>query len=305
MINTKNGTKVFPLIFGGAGIGSYTDKLFFGESISNSRAQSVVKKALELGLNGIDTSPFYGNSEEKIGHVIEDFKNRDALLLSTKVGTHPTMKGYSANLVYRSVENSLKKLKTDYLDIVHIHDPSSFDLETALHKDGAVQALLDLKKQGVVRYLGLGVRSFELHKKFALSGFSDIQMPYLDYNLIQQSAADLLLFLNKKQIAVMMGSSLAMGLLSGVNPVDLNISHYKVEQEISMERSQKIYDWCSSKKIDIKALNFAFLQANETINFIVAGATTEGQVEDLVAAYKSRPNTADLEGFKKEFLQTT
>ena len=85
------------------------------------------------------------------------------------------------------MENSLKLLGTDYLDSVLIHDPE--DIEVPLAKDHALEELLRLKEQGIVRHVGLGVRDHAFHRRAMATGHIDIVLTYLDYTLIEQSAA--------------------------------------------------------------------------------------------------------------------
>src|ERR1051325_2144609 len=151
MLFTLSNVPAFPLALGGAGLGSDRDTVFFGGPVSEQEAVATVLWALDNGINLIDTSPFYGSSEKRVGIAIKAFGKRESFILSTKVGTHPLHKGYTAEIFRRSIESSLKTLQTDHLDIVHIHDPSENDLETALGKNGGIETLLRLKEQGVIR----------------------------------------------------------------------------------------------------------------------------------------------------------
>ncbi|HIE26737.1 TPA: aldo/keto reductase [Candidatus Poribacteria bacterium] len=135
----RTNVMVNPFGLGGAG---------FGKSNSDEEVIEAIHQAIELGIDYIDTSPLYGESERRIGFGLEGGW-RDKVFLATKTGTGVIPKNYTADWTYRSVERSLKLLKTDMLDLVQIHDPD--DLESALAPDGALSALKDLKEQGVIR----------------------------------------------------------------------------------------------------------------------------------------------------------
>jgi len=136
---------------------------FGGEKSSDEETIAGTRRAIELGIDYVDTSPLYGESERRIGLALADGW-RDRVYLQTKTGTHPTQRGdYSAAATRWSVENSLKLLGTDYLDSVLIHDPE--DIEVPLAKDHALEELLRLKEQGIVRHVGLGVRDHALHRR--------------------------------------------------------------------------------------------------------------------------------------------
>ncbi len=114
---------------GGARIG--------GNDVSDVEAVEAVRRAITLGINYLDTSPLYGESERRIGLALADGW-REKIYLATKTCTHPKWRGdYSASGTRRSVENSLSLLGTDYLDVCLAHDPSNMD--PVIAKDGALE----------------------------------------------------------------------------------------------------------------------------------------------------------------------
>ena len=285
MLFTLSKAPAFPLALGGAGLGSDDKTVFFNGPVNEQGAVATVLWAMDNGINLIDTSPFYGSSEKRIGIAVKEFGKRDSLLLSTKVGTHPVHRGYTAERFQRSIESSLKTLQTDRLDIVHIHDSSENDLRVALGKSGGMETLLRLKEQGVIRYIGLGVRDHGLHRQFIDSGYADIILPYLDHNLLRQTATPLLQKASEKNIAVMMGSPLCMGLLSGRDPRTVLNKHFDVTHEVPLQKAVSMYEWCKAKEIDIKKLNFQFMRSNKAITAIVTGATSLAECKENLQAF--------------------
>src|SRR5688572_15423857 len=114
-----------------------------------------IKAALDKGINFIDTADTYskGQSEEIVGRALKDFAKRDEVVLATKVcrpmGPGPNNKGLSRKHIMESIDKSLKRLGTDYVDLYIIH---RFDAETPI--DETIQALHDVVKAGKVLYLG-------------------------------------------------------------------------------------------------------------------------------------------------------
>jgi predicted aldo/keto reductase-like oxidoreductase len=104
-------------------------------------------EAIDRGITYIDTARIYGNAEEILGHLIP--KRRDKLFVVTKVSTH------NAVDAERSVGESLRRLKTDHLDLVHIHSIGSKNIERVLAKDGVLEYLLRQKKTGKIRFIGI------------------------------------------------------------------------------------------------------------------------------------------------------
>ena len=146
----RTGLWLPPLAVGGAGIGG-----IYGE-VSDGEAVGCVNAALECGLNYFDTAPAYGHSERRLGLALRGVP-RDSYMLATKCGTHPQRRqDYSRDATLWSVENSLRTLGTDYVDLLFVHDPS--DMEPILAPGGALDALEELKGQGVIGFIGLGQR---------------------------------------------------------------------------------------------------------------------------------------------------
>ncbi len=115
-----------------------------------------LKRALELGINFIDTADMYslGVSEEIVGRAVRDFgPGRDRVVIATKVfspmGDDPNLRGLSRKHIMHSIDNSLRRLQTDYVDLYQIH---RFDYTTPI--DETIAALDDLLRAGKVRYVG-------------------------------------------------------------------------------------------------------------------------------------------------------
>ncbi|MDW7739683.1 MAG: aldo/keto reductase [Bacillota bacterium] len=126
-----------------------------GESILEQtghaeEAEKIINRAIDLGVNYIDTAPTYGagGSEKNIGRVMAYRRNK--VFLATKTGD----RSYDGTM--RKLERSLKKLRTDYLDLYQLHDmQNEDDLKRAFSNDGALKALEKLREQKVVRFIGI------------------------------------------------------------------------------------------------------------------------------------------------------
>jgi aryl-alcohol dehydrogenase-like predicted oxidoreductase len=148
----------------------------FGRTISQAEADAVLNALLDAGVNFIDTSPDYGPSEEMVGRAVAH--RRQDYVLASKCGcpvaVGPGQQGHvftPANIV-AGVERSLRRLQTDHLDIVQFHGSPS---RSALDEHGAVEALLDLKRAGKVRFIGMSGTLPNLPEQIALGVF---EIPY-------------------------------------------------------------------------------------------------------------------------------
>jgi aryl-alcohol dehydrogenase-like predicted oxidoreductase len=154
-----------------------------GPAIDDEQAGAVLKAVLDAGINYIDTSPDYGNSEELIGRFIAN--RRADYFLASKcgclVGATPAPPGernphvFTAENVRAGVEQSLRRLNTDYLDVVQFHaSPSRQQLEA----DGGLEALLALQREGKVRFIGMSGTLPNLTEQIAMGVFDVFQIPY-------------------------------------------------------------------------------------------------------------------------------
>jgi len=245
-----------------------------------------VRCAIELGINYIDTSPAYGDSERKLGLALEGGW-RDKIYLETKAGSHPQRRGYTAEDIRWSVNNSFKMLKTDYLDAVLIHDPGN--IEIPLAPGNGLDELLKMKDEGIIGFVGLGVRSHNFHKRAIETGNIDIILTYLDYTLLDQSAGETTIPLAKKHdTGIILASVLSMDKLTGIEPKNDPEAH-------------KMWEWCNKRGISVRDLAIQFCLGVSMDGIVMPGPGTKKHVEE---AYQSA--TADIpkeiwQDFKAEF----
>lgn len=256
---------------GGARIG--------GNDVTDEEAVEAVRRAITLGINYLDTSPLYGESERRTGLALADGW-REKIYLATKTGTHPKWRGdYSASGTRRSVENSLNLLGTDYLDVCLVHDPSNMD--PVIAKDGALETLQRMREEGLVKFIGLGVREHEFHKIAIETGIVDVILTYLDYTLLSQTADDWLLsFASERDIGVINGSPIAAGLLSGVEP---DVKARPPEGVIA----HKLWRWCAENNLNLLNLAIQFCLRQPLIATNLSGPKNAKEVEENFAAATS------------------
>jgi aryl-alcohol dehydrogenase-like predicted oxidoreductase len=150
----------------------------FGRTVSEAEASEVLNAALDAGINFIDTAPDYGPSEEMIGQAIAH--RRDEFILATKAGC-PVAEAaegrheYTRENIVAAVEQSLRRMHTDYLDVVQFHGSPAPDVLAA---NEAVEALLELKRAGKVRFIGMSATLPHLEAHIESGAFDVFQIPY-------------------------------------------------------------------------------------------------------------------------------
>ena len=204
---------------GTAPIGSTEDwGIYWGPQDENAAIRAI-ETALDLGINWIDTAPFYGwgRAEELVGRAVHG--KRDAVYIFTKCGTLPDGQGgwrddLAPQSIRQEIEASLRRLQTDYIDLYQFHDP---DLRVPIEESWAtMQALI---REGKVRYGGLSNHTIELMQR--AMKIAPITSNQHQYSMLERSIEDdVLPFSERQGIGVLAWSSLASGFLTDTFDVE-------------------------------------------------------------------------------------
>jgi aryl-alcohol dehydrogenase-like predicted oxidoreductase len=154
-----------------------------GRDVTEAQAETILNAVLDAGVNYLDTSIDYGLSEERIGRYIA--RRRSEYYLASKcgcvVGANPAPRGqrnphvYTRDNILAGVEQSLRRMHTDYLDVVQFHGSPS---KHALEEHGALEAVLELQRAGKLRFIGMSSTLPHLEDHIAMGVFDVFQIPY-------------------------------------------------------------------------------------------------------------------------------
>jgi len=208
----RTGVKISALCLG-------TDN--FGNPTSESESIAIINRALDASINLIDTSNIYANGESEriIGRALEQNGRRQQVLIATKahypVGPGPNDRGNSRLHLISACDQSLRRLKTDYIDLYQLHRPS-FDIPI----DETLSALTDLVRQGKVRYIGSSTapawKVMESLMVSEINGYARFISEQPPYNLLDRRIENELVPLSQAYgLGLLPWSPLAMGLLAG------------------------------------------------------------------------------------------
>jgi len=305
----RTGFMVTVLGLGGAWLGHTR------EGYDEERAIKAVLRALELGINLIDTSGDYGPSERFIGLALEEWYRRggrrEELIICSKTDHRVDKEGnYSAESTRKSLENSLKLLKTDYLDIYLIHDPDEVD--TLLRPGAAWDTLKALKKEGIIRAMGLGARPHEFHRRLIETGDLDVSLTFGDYNLLNQSAAEgVLAPAAAKDVGVLNGMVTMLGLLGGRDPYEVARERFRwVEHEDDeratcyrsmVHRAREMWEWAKEHEVSLLALAIQYSLRDPRIAANLMGVSHAERIEEDVAALQTPIAPQIWEEFEEKF----
>ncbi|GAA3401901.1 aldo/keto reductase [Paenibacillus hodogayensis] len=222
----RTGLKVSRLGLGGAPLAGG-----FGQT-DPGEVQRMIHEALDAGITFIDTAPLYGKgeSEKRIGEALVG--RRDRVVLATKAATSDRI--YDYETVYQSVEDSLRRLQTDWVDVLQLHDVETQSFDRVMNE--AVPALDRLRREGKVRHIGVSTRKLSLLERYMHTGVFDTIQFYVRYMLIDHTAKDAVIPLAERlNIGVINGSVLGMGLLAD-SPASFMQKDIVIQAQERMER---------------------------------------------------------------------
>lgn len=266
---------------------------------------TAIKRALELGINFFDTYP--GQNEERWGKALGEIQ-REKIYLQAKVSSlvqSESRSDHSAAATRRSVERSLKALKTDYFDSVLIHGYDHLsdleqreDMLDPLAPGKALDILVELKEQGIIRHIGIGARSAEVQRRAMETGQIDIGLTYLEYNLLTQAAAQSLFPLAKKWgVGLILASPLGMGLLTGNEPDSAD----EIRKMGEPPRARAMWLWCREREVNIRHLALQYCLAAPVDSIVLPGQASIEQVEDTYQGAIAKIPAEIWHAFKAEF----
>lgn len=203
----NTGLEVSVLSYGASSLGSVF------RDINEQEGIKTVHEAINNGINLIDVSPYYGltKAETVLGKALIEIP-RDKYLLSSKAGRYGEDEfDFSKQSILTSVENSLKRLQTDYLDFLFLHDVEFGSFEEVIEE--GIPALQQLKEQGKIRHFGVSGLPLSIFERVLDQVDLDIILSYCHYSLNDQSLLDILPLLEERKVDLINASPLSMGLL--------------------------------------------------------------------------------------------
>jgi aryl-alcohol dehydrogenase-like predicted oxidoreductase len=259
----KAGIKVSRLSFGASSLGSVF------RPVAENEAIQAVHVALECGINYFDVAPAYGGtlSETILGKALRGVP-RDRYYLSTKVGKY-TLPGnygedtldYSRTRIRASIEESSKRLGTDYFDLIHIHD---IEYQGRKHTEWALregfESVMELKKEGRIGSVSFGIYPMDLWMRIFSSLDVDAGLVHNHYCLNDTRILELLPIIQSRRIGIINGSPFASGLLTNRGPADW---HPAAPEDRAIFRAAA--EFCRTQGVSISQLALQFASQNPDI----------------------------------------
>ena len=289
---------------GGTGLGNMYRAVHVEEAIAT------VQSAYENGIRYFDTAPVYGLgvSEIRLGQAIQSLPRQD-IVISSKIGydlvpikpeeqtpqlwaepgLYRAAFNYSYDSVRRSIEGSLKRLGTDYIDMISIHDPDEAthflpggDPYAKSHfreaMDGAYVALDELRTQGVIKAVGVGINQWQMLTDFVVAGHFDYFLLAGRYTLLEQeSLATLLPLCEAHDTKIIIGGPFNSGILA-TGPVEGAYFNTKPAPEYIKEKVRKIQAVCTRHSVSLRAAALQFPLGHPLVVSVIPGAQSVAEL---------------------------
>lgn len=280
------------------GLGTLT----FGEQVNQKTADEIVSYAYEQGVTYFDTADIYvnGQSEEILGNSIKDIRSH--IILASKVGLPtgkgPNEKGLSRKRIVESVEKSLKRLKTDYLDIYYFHAPDS---ETPLEE--TLDTANDLVRSGKIRYYAVSnYAAWQVGDAAWTAKTRHLAAPVGTQNVYNLLARDIerefVSYINTHEIGLLVYNPIAGGLLSGkYKDIDQFIRNTRFDLKKNyqerywnvpnFEAVKRLSEAAEVEGISILEFSLKWIQEKEYVTSTILGVSKLEQLKQNLAVYET------------------
>lgn len=311
----NTGLDVSPLCLGTMGFGD-PNSGFHEWVLEEDDSREVIKKALDLGINFFDTANVYsyGASEEIVGRALNDFAPRDEIVVATKLYSkmkqRPNSGGLSRKAIFYQVEQSLKRLQMDYIDLYIIH---RWDYHTPIEE--TMKALHDLVVSGKVRYIGASAMyAWQFAKAQAVAeknGWTKFVSMQNHLNLLyREEEREMMPLCADQKIAVMPYSPLAAGRLTRDWGAETKryltdkTANQKYDKTMEQDREivarvAQIADKHQSKRAQIA---LAWLLQKEQVVAPIIGATKESHLLDALPALDLKLTAEEIAYLEEPYL---
>jgi L-galactose dehydrogenase len=273
----RTGLRVSVVGYGTAPLGD-----MFGIADEDTALQSAYR-ALDAGINFFDSSPFYGKglAEERLGKVLRG--RRHEIIVGTKAGRYgPEEFDFSADRTRRSIEESLRRLGTDYVDILQLHDVEFVDLEGPIGE--GYEELVRLREAGMCRFIGMTGYPAAMTRRVMSECDLDVTLSYAHCTLLDACLTDEIVPLaQERRVGVINAAAVALGLLTQAGPPP-HIAQLVGEGIRTVAR--RIVEVCQRRGADVSFLANQYSIQRSGCATTLIGTTKQRHLESAVAAAK-------------------
>lgn len=257
-------------------------------TISQAHWDALVARVLEAPNPFIDTAALYGAglSESRLGAALRGVP-RDNYRIASKAGwdtsTGENISNFSRDFILRSVDASLQRLRLDYLDIVHVHDPDGYQQQAL---DEAFPALCELRDQGVIGAVGSGMNQWEMLADFARQADVDCFLLAGRYTLLEQTSLPLLALCQAQGITVFLGGVYNSGILA-TGPLAGARYNYAPAPPAVLDKARRLEAVCARHGVPLRVAALQFALAHPAVRTLVIGANSPAEFESALSGIEA------------------
>ena len=278
------GVEVTELSFGTSSLGSMPDT--YGYEVSEDRAQKTLNRFFQGPVNMLDTSRNYamGESEKRIGKAIKENGGwPNGFLLSTKLDRNMDTLVLDKNRVRESLEESLKTLNVDSVDILFLHDPEyAKDITDITKKDGAMDELFKIKNEGLAKAAGVAMGKVDIMFPLLKDWDFDVIINHNRYTLLNREANEMYDYASSKNIAIFNAAPYAGGVLAK-GPDNFKKITYQDATEDKLAPAREFEKVCKKHNVELGAAALQFSLRDNRITSTICGVTSVESIEKNLA----------------------
>ena len=278
------GLEVTELSFGTSSLGSMPDT--YGYEVSENRAQKTLNRFFQGPVNMLDTSRNYamGESEKRIGKAIKENGGwPNGFLLSTKLDRNMDTLVLDKNRVRESLEESLKTLNVDSVDILFLHDPEyAKDITDITKKGGAMDELFKIKNEGLAKAAGVAMGKVDIMFPLLKNWDFDVIINHNRYTLLNREANEMYDYASSKNIAIFNAAPYAGGVLAK-GPDNFKKITYQDATEDKLAPAREFEKVCKKHNVELGAAALQFSLRDNRITSTICGVTSVESIEKNLA----------------------
>ncbi|PTK59659.1 oxidoreductase [Staphylococcus nepalensis] len=300
----KSNVMVSPIALGTNAVGGHN----LYNNLDEEKGKETVRTAVRNGITLLDTAYIYGpeRSEELVGEAVKEFA-RDEFAIATKGAHYFDEEGNvkmsnDPDFLRNQVEQSLKRLKVDYIDLYYIHFP-----DETTPKDQAVAALKSLKDEGKIKAIGVSNFSLEQIKEANKDGHVDVVQ--MEYNLLNRENEAVFDYTKENQITFIPYFPLVSGLLAGKYTENTKFDDLRAENpefqgdrfKENLEKIDELRDIADNHRVDVAHVVLAFYLTQPSLDVVIPGAKQPHQVVDNLTTLDVKLTKEEIEKINQLF----
>jgi D-threo-aldose 1-dehydrogenase len=282
----RTGLSVSPIGVGTCALGSHPTQ--YGYEVDTNTAVATLRRVFEGPFNFMDTSNEYsqGESERRIGQAIrENGGLPEGFVLATKVDPCKDTADFSGKRVRKSVEESLGRLGVDQLQLVYLHDPERISFEEGTATGGPLEALLEMRNEGVIQYLGVAGAPIDLELKYVATDAFDVVLSHNRYSLVDQTAEPLLADATARGIGFVNAAPYGGGMLAK-GPGAVRDYCYGPASEAVVERVTAMQHLCGEYGVPFAAAALQFSTSDPRVSSTVVGMSDPTRIDQTARLFE-------------------